>query len=251
MGRNEGAIAFFSVLFGCAFQEAVGAIRNSFQDPTRSAPPWGSEDYRSWDTVTVFYGVIFFFLALRFLVGNIIHMLHLPTDRRTGLWLYDFFTISSLSLCFIFMGFVTSHSESGKGLVTFVGWFYVLLVLDVCWMGLRHLSGVIRNVPEMKLSRYQWCWFLLNLATLALVWVVCSVWFGTWPWDAGPDRAHHRDLGFVAFLLGVNLIAFFIDVVITIRADANPAPAPAPPATMTLRFHLQPAPDQPPTGTGS
>jgi hypothetical protein len=154
-GRRDILPSFFVVaLVGIAYQEMVGAVRDSVRA-------------HGFSLGTIVLMVIFFLTAMRFFVGN---QLHLQSDRmqviKGSVWFIDLMVIVLESTLLLFLGGLSSLEAS---LASPVGFFWLLTVLylvDVVWIFWQWVMH--RLSPAWKREFIPWPWAALN-AFLAMV----------------------------------------------------------------------------------
>ncbi len=161
--------------------------------------------------------VVFFLTVLRFFIGDILHLdedeLSEPRDDLAdkgaeARWFLDLGVIVAEFVILIFLGHLASLTESKHPPISFYDLFIVLMAVDVLWifsMGVmswlttkyhRHMLWGLwarREVP--------WGWLFLNAAMLVLT----SIWYA--------PGSHYSAKALLIFV-GINIIAFVVDVVI-------------------------------------
>lgn len=146
--RNLVSSFFVTLLIGIAFQEMVSTVRESVRSTGLSME-------------TCLLVLAFFMNAMRFFIGNIIHLISSSLEKMPGmLWFYDLIIITIQSMIIIFTGGLCSVESN---LLTTIG-FYPLLILlyliDTLWIVSQWLIGLA--APTWRRHRVPWEWALLN-----------------------------------------------------------------------------------------
>lgn len=192
--RNLLSSFFVTLLIGLAFQEMIDVVKDALQTNGLTLD-------------ILFLTFIFFFISIRFFVGNQLHLLsdilvHLPGS----VWFYDLMIIISQCVILIFLGTLVSQETNRIAKISFVDFMVFLYMIDVIWIVSQW--GLGRIFKSWKRAVIPWAWAILNgvlvICTILLNIVIKNVYTIT-------------GLG---WLLGFNLVAFVVDVVLVDYYDA-------------------------------
>lgn len=140
-------------LIGIAFQEMVNPVRESIR-------AFGF----TWQIILLFF--CFFFTAIRFYLGNQLHLLSDSLLSMKGtVWLFDLIVILFETALIVFLGGVSSVEESSKAKIGFFGLLLLLLAIDIVWILSQWLFGGMSK--EWKRKNIPWQWALLNFILAA------------------------------------------------------------------------------------
>lgn len=160
--RREVLPSFFVViLIGIAYQEMVTVVRDSVR----------SQGF-TFGTTVLF--LIFFLTAMRFFVGNELHLQSEEMQMIGGfVWFFDLMFIIFQTTIIIFLGGLASLESSAASPV---GFFWLLIILygvDVFWVVLQALFSRLSIYWRRK--SVPWSWGFLNTALivsmLATYWI--------------------------------------------------------------------------------
>jgi cytosine/creatinine deaminase len=161
--------------------------------------------------------VVFFLTVLRFFIGDILHLdqdeLSEPRDDLANKgaearWFVDLGVIVVEFVILIFLGHLATLKESQHPPISFYDLLMVLMAVDVVWI---FAMGVMSRLTK-KYHRHMlwglwerrdvpWGWFFLNAGMLVITWI----------WYA---RGSHYSAKALWIFVGINIVAFTIDVVI-------------------------------------
>jgi len=185
---------FVALLIGLAYQEMVTPVRETVR--------------ASGITFSTFALVsIFFFVSIRFFIGNQLHLLSGGLAKLPGLvWLYDLVVIVTQCVVLVFMGGDSTVAQNQNAVIGFIDLLVTLYVIDVLWIISQWILGKI--IPTWKRGFLPWGWGVLNAVLVififALKFIVGDIYSTTG----------------LAWLLGLNFIAFLVDVVLVDYYDA-------------------------------
>lgn len=185
---------FVALLIGLAYQEMVAPVREAVRT---SGITFG----------TFALVAIFFFVSVRFFIGNQLHLLSGGLAKLPGLvWLYDLMFIVVQCVVLVFMGGDSTVAQNQNAVIDFVDLLVTLYIIDVLWIISQWVLGKIQ--PSWKRGFLPWVWGVLN-ATLvififALKFIVGDIYSPTG----------------LMWLLGLNFVAFIVDVVLVDYYDA-------------------------------
>jgi creatinine deaminase len=161
--------------------------------------------------------VVFFLTVLRFFIGDILHLDEdelseprndLADKGAEARWFLDLGVIVAEFVILIFLGHLASLSESKHRPISFYDLFIVLMGVDVLWiLAMGAMSGLTKRYGSHALwglwerDKVPWGWALLNAVMMAITWI----------WYA---RGSHYSATALRLFIGLNGIAFIIDVVI-------------------------------------
>lgn len=186
--RNLLSSFFVTILVAMAYQEMILVVKELVR-----ADRFGLE--------ALLLPITFFFVSVRFFVGN---QLHLLSDNLTDLpglaWLYDLMVIITQSIVLVLLGGATSN-ESPTSAIQFIDYMILLYVVDVLWIVTQWLIG--RFAPDWRRSFVPWAWAILNTVLVVALFVL-GVAFGA---------GIHTGPGLLC-VAGLNILAFVIDVVL-------------------------------------
>ena len=185
---------FITVLFGVAYTEMVGPVRDSLRA----------------DGVTVqacLLTATFFFVSTRFYIGNQLHLLDIVASRVAGLvWLSDLMIITAECVIIIFLAGYCSSAVNHLNGVGFVPILILLYAVDVAWIVSQWVLD--RLVGKCSRRSIPWAWARLNAGLLVL-----TVLF--WLFFRDP-----HDVVSLALLFAINVGGFIVDVVLVDYARA-------------------------------
>jgi hypothetical protein len=144
---------------------------------------------------------VFFLTAMRFFVGNQLHLLSESLVTMPGLvCFYDLMIIIIQSVVLAFLGGVSSVEANRQTSVDFVQLLIILYVIDVAWIISQWILGKI--LPKWRRVFIPWAWGILNS-----ILVICIQAFRFFVNDI------YSTFGIVVLFV-LNLIGFIIDVVL-------------------------------------
>jgi hypothetical protein len=192
--RNLLSSFFVTLLIGLAFQEMIPPVRESI----RSAGITFS---------TIALVSIFFLTSIRFFVGNQLHLMSEALTKLPGMvWLYDLIVIITQSILLVFLAGNTTverNPAAGLGLVELLGALYLV---DVLWIASQWVAGKV--VPKWKRNFIPWGWAILNLSLVILMVILGLI-----------VKDIYSVTG-ITWLLGLNFVAFLVDVLLMDYYDA-------------------------------
>jgi hypothetical protein len=144
-----------------------------------------------------FFGVLLL-TTTRFFIGYQLHLtdpvfLKLPG----GVWFLDAVIITVETLLLTFMAGISTVQRSDASRYGFIRLLVVLLMLDITWILLQWIAGLIRPAYQRKVL---WGWLVSGVVLIALL-------YGIQQWY-GDIRTHD---GLFA-LLSINVLAFVFDI---------------------------------------
>ncbi len=200
-----------AALIGIAFQEAVGAARESVRGEAADkaaqiAKQLGAPAHSPETALlpgipdgTAVLFAVFFLTALRFFIGNLLHLKDLAQNNQSfKIWLFDLFFIVAQTVCIVFLGGLCSIEVSRVLKGHFVHVLLTLFALDLIWIVLQRVLAVF---PSWQRRSYPWPWFWINLVQFVLFLAV------------GEYYGNYFEGWMLGGLLGVSVIAFFVDLV--------------------------------------
>lgn len=192
--RNLLSSFFITLLIGIAFQEMINTIKTPIIN----------------NGVTInnsFLGLTFFFVSIRFFIGNQLHLSSVSYLQLPGLlWLYDLIVIIVQSTILIFLGSLCTVPMNLNITLGFKEFLVLLFSIDVFWIISQWMMGII--VKPWKRDKIPWIWAALNAILLAFIILIDYIF-----------EDIYSDLG-LTFLLVANLIAFIFDVILIDPFDA-------------------------------
>lgn len=185
---------FVALLIGLAYQEMVAPVREAVR--------------ASGITFSTFALVaIFFFVSVRFFIGNQLHLLSDGLAKLPGLvWLYDLMIIIIQCVVLVFMGGDSTVAQNQNAVIDFVDLLITLYVIDVLWIISQWVLGKI--LPSWKRGFLPWVWGVLNAVLVIFILILRSI-VGDVYSTTG-----------LMWLFGLNFIAFVVDVVLVDYYDA-------------------------------
>lgn len=187
---------FITVLIGLAYQEMIPPLKDAMRI---GGVTWHSS----------LLAITFFFVSMRFFIGNQLHLLSKPLSNLPGIvWIYDLMVIIAQSVALIFLAGLSSVSASRETSLGFVELLIALYIVDIAWIVSQWLLG--RFFRPWKRTSIPWAWAVLNTV------LVSSILFLNW---LAPDIYSQ---GTLALLLLFNVVAFIVDVVLVDHYDLFP-----------------------------
>src|ERR1700694_1687074 len=183
--RNTLAEVLIGALTAVAFEEMVRAVHESVA-------------HNGFAVKTLALPVIFALTTIRFLMGNLLHLIKDPPRNgeatNDGLaWFGDLMVIVVLATVLAFLGGLTAGEESVKLNFSFFDVLCVVYVIDALWIILAlWIRG--REVP--------WGWLILDVAMLLATLVIYGCLGGA---------AAYSEIGLAVFVIA-NAAAFGFDV---------------------------------------
>ena len=186
--RNLLSSFFITLLIGIAYQQMITTVDTSIR-------------VNGITIENILLILTFFFISMRFFIGNQLHLLSDAFLRLPGLvWIYDLMVIIVQSMIFIFLGgYVTVGANANSG-IGFIELLIMLYSVDVGWISSQWLLG--KYYPRWKREFVPKEWAILNFA-LVVIMVCVFILF---------DNLYC--LGGVALIFIINLLGFIIDVVL-------------------------------------
>lgn len=185
--RNLLSSFFVTLLIGLAFQEMVPPVRESIRT--------AGITFSTFALVS-----IFFLTSIRFFVGNQLHLLSESLTKLPGLvWLYDLVVIITQCIVLVFMAGNTTVEQNQNTHIGFVVLLGTLYVIDVLWIVSQWVVGKI--IPKWKRDFIPWVWGVLNAVLVLLMCVL------------GLIVKDIYSITGISWLLGLNFIAFIVDVI--------------------------------------
>jgi len=147
----------------------------------------------------------FLLTSLRYFIGAQFHLI----DSRLlamggGVWFFDFIVITLEIVALILMGGVGSVTSSQGAALDFYWYLLLLLYIDVIWIILQWLLGVL--MLSWRRQSLTWGWALINTSSIVALHML--LWVAPDPYQPGPLLI----LGFicvVAFILDVFLYDYY------------------------------------------
>ena len=181
--------------------------------------------------------VVFFLTVLRFFIGDILHLdedeLSEPRDDLAdkgaeARWFFDLAWIVLEFMILIFLGHLVSLEESQHVSIGFFGLLIVLMAVDVSWICAMGIMSCLGNKYKThplwglwrRTTKTPWGWAMLNASLgVALIWYVTATKISS---------------AALLVLVGINVVVFFVDVVIlnyymgrrAMSEDTSDAPQP-------------------------
>lgn len=185
--KNLGSL-FLTVLVGLSYPELISTINK----------PINSGDILLAD---VLLPVTFFFISVRFYIGNYLFLESDAVDELHGFnWLFDVIIIMLQSLVIIYLAKTASLEASKSSVVGFIDLLIVLYSIDVAWILCQWLFGLI--YPTLRRRSVPWGWAVLNVAIVVAMFA-CDALIGNVYSQAG-----------VIAIMVINLAGFAVDVVL-------------------------------------
>ena len=186
---------FITVLIGLAYAEMIPPLKDSI----------AVSDSFKWQSLLL--PSTFFFVSMRFFIGNQLHLLSPALEELKGsLWLYDIMVIVVQSVVLIFMAGTASIEASRGSYIGFVEMLLILYVVDVLWISSQWVLGLA--FPSWKRTFVPTAWAILNSLLIMGILLLSLL-----PGDV------YGDLALVALLV-LNILAFVVDVVLIDYHDA-------------------------------
>jgi hypothetical protein len=175
-------------LVGIAYQEAIAAAGKALDTGV------GVQE-------TAMMSIIFFFVSIRFFIGNQLHLLSDSLIELPGtVWLYDVMVIIVQSVTLVFLGTNVYYDPSNTAIVGFVEFLIVLYVIDVFWIVSQWALGFLS--AQWRRPFVPWAWAILNSI------LVVGMMLVYWASDSPLSREY------LAWLLALNLVAFIVDLIL-------------------------------------
>lgn len=173
--RRELFPSFFMVvLIGIAYQEMVSASRESFRA-------------RGLTLGTVGLSLIFFLTAMRFFVGDYLHLQSGPMlSARGPVWFYDLMVIIAQATLLMYLGGLVSVEASKNSPVGFFWMLIILYASDVVWIISQALLG--RLFHGWRRTFIPWPWCVLNSLLIGIMLLAnasCSIYSAEGIWIMG------------------------------------------------------------------
>jgi hypothetical protein len=142
---------------------------------------------------------IFFLVSLRFIIGNQIHIASdaMVTKNEAFAWMFDFTVITVQFALFIFLASLATVQSTQEKEYGFVELLIMIYCIDVVWIVLQCVP-----VAGNRRKKIPWQWACLNAVVILAMICVNAIWNQIY--SATP----------MVWLLGINLLAFFVDVVL-------------------------------------
>lgn len=149
---------FITVLFGIAFKESAAPIWEILKATGIYNP--------SVDWILPY---IFIITAIRFFIGNQLHLLEIEKEPALSpfIWLLDFGFIVLESFIFIFIAKTCSLKISVNIKAGFFDFIKILLIIDISWLILQILLGIIHKKWKRKVCPLGWA--ILNIFTIGII----------------------------------------------------------------------------------
>jgi hypothetical protein len=204
----------------------AGLIAVAFSEPVASVTQ--ELDNHGIGIHSLAWLVVYIATALRFFVGDILHLetADLTTPEAEVRWFWDFSFIISECVVLIFAGTVTAAHVIAP--VSFVEYLLVLYALDILWLSsfpLFHVLGQPTRLPKLfgRMVRKD------DMSLLLLGWVVINVSLAAFMWALGliPHDIGASNLTLWT-IVAANIIAFCVDVFLSVRNRAAVADSPPP-----------------------
>lgn len=188
LARNLVSCFFVATLVGLAFQNMVQVS----QDCIKS---------EAIDLRDLLLQITFFFTALRFFIGNQLHLISdFMLKARGRIWLYDFSIIVLQSVILAFIGQLASIRNNQEVLIDFYYMLIGLYFLDVFWIISQEIFGMVNF--KMKRPAVPWIWAIINVTFLTIIVVIKHL-----------DVEVYSSFCLI-FLSSLSFIAFVVDVII-------------------------------------
>jgi hypothetical protein len=187
--RNLLSSFFVTLLIALAYQEMILTVK----DVSRT-------DGLNFEII--FLPATFFFISVRFFVGNQLYLLSDSLLELPGLaWLYDLMVIITQCVVLVLLGGLTSVASNRTASITFLDFAILLYVIDVLWVFSQWAIG--RVFRRWRRPFIPWAWAILNSLLIGSFYVLDLVF---------ADNVYDH-VGLTC-LLGLNVLGFIVDVVL-------------------------------------
>ena len=189
--RNKNLLSsfFITLLITSAYGEMTLSIKDAIQTD-------------AFNLEIMFLPAVFFFVSVRFFVGNQLHLLDDSLAKLPGLvWLYDLMVIICQCIILFLLGGLTSAEGNRSVPITFLDLLILLYVIDVLWIVSQWaLKKVFRSWNREFIP---WAWAILNSVLIGLFFLLDFVF---------ADVISSR-IGLISLLL-LSVLGFVVDVVL-------------------------------------
>jgi hypothetical protein len=159
--RNLLASFFVTLLIGLAFQEMILASREAFSSEGITIE-------------TILFGLMFFFIAVRFFVGNLLHLQSENLLVLPGLvWMYDLLAIVAQSSVLVLIGSFVTVQVNRDADVGFLDYVIMLYTIDVLWILSQWMIG--RVFQTWRRESVPFAWAFLNFLLIVSFWILSSL----------------------------------------------------------------------------
>jgi hypothetical protein len=187
--RNLLSGFFVTLLIGLAYQEMIACVKGVLQT-------------NAFNYQIIFLPAIFFFVSVRFFVGNQLHLLGDTLLKLPGLaWLYDLMVIIVQCIVLVLLGGVASVEANRAAPIKFLDLLILLYVIDVLWVASQW--GLGKALRSWRRPFVPWAWAILNTVLIVLLFVLDRI-FGDAIYSAAGRTC----------LLVLNVLGFLVDVVL-------------------------------------
>jgi len=184
--RNTVATVFITILMGMAYVEMFEPIRESVR-------------HNGFTWPTILLALTFFFLSMRFFVGNQLHLMNQNVvSMRGDMWLYDFLLITFETILLCFLGGLMSIEVNHSTKINFVQLMLFLYAVDVAWVLSLWVIGLVAK--KWRRTYVPWAWAILNTFVFISIFLL---------YHFMPDI--FSLLGLLLLFL-INIFAFFLDI---------------------------------------
>ena len=184
---------FIAMLLGIAYSEAIPPIRESIRSSGLTLS-------------TVLLGLTFFFVSMRFFIGNQLHLLSKSViETRGDVWLFDLLVITFETVMLCFLGGLAAIHINRRVSIDFVDILIALYIIDIAWVLSQKLLGVLIKCWERKFI--PWAWALLNSVLVGAILLLQA---------CGCDLYESRAL---AGLFALNVAGFVVDILLIDHYD--------------------------------
>jgi hypothetical protein len=187
--RNLVSSVFVTLLISLAFEQMIYRV----QDVLRTD---------AFNYQLIFLPATFFFVAVRFFVGDQLHLLGKGLQKLPGLtWLYDLMVIIFECIFLVLLGGLTSVASNRQTPIRFLDILTLLYIIDVLWVVSQWAVGKV--VPSWRRQFIPWAWAILN-GVLTLFMLALDMIFG---------NTIYNTIG-MSFILGINVLGFIVDMIL-------------------------------------
>ena len=187
--RNLVSSVFVTLLIALAFQEMIYCVKDVLRTD-------------AFNFEIIFLPITFFFISIRFFVGDHLHLLGDGISNLPGMvWLYDLMVIISECVFLVFLAGLTSIAANRQGPIRFLDFLILLYIIDVLWVISQWAVGKL--FISWKRQFIPWAWAILNSILICFLWILDQI-FG--------NGIYNNLIGLVC-LLTLNIIGFIVDVI--------------------------------------
>lgn len=184
--RNQFAGFLLTVLIGFAFERIAQGIGAALSTPDQVVR-------------VMMLATTFFFVAMRFYIGNLAYIAKQSSKLAGEVWLYDVMVITLESIAIVLLAGLVLPEEERISHLGFFEMLVILYALDVSWIASQWALGKLFK-SSWRRDRDVDGWLLLNLLLLASMALV----------QASFDDVYSPVA--MSLLLAINAVGFIVDL---------------------------------------